>query len=92
MPRRTKVCADVEAYKTVSEVAELLKVTERTVRNWIKQKRLRAVRVGGVIRVSVEELERFVKAAMRIPAKTTTRSDAWRPPVPGDGDQGGAGA
>jgi hypothetical protein len=30
--------------------------------------------------------------AVRIPAKATSRSDAWRPPIPIDGDQGGAGA
>jgi hypothetical protein len=34
--------------------------------------------------------ERFVR--LRIPAKTTTHSDAWRPPVPIDDDQCGAGA
>jgi serine/threonine protein kinase len=28
---------------------------------------------------------------MRIPGKATTRSSAWRPPVPGHGDQCGAG-
>jgi hypothetical protein len=28
-------------------------------------------------------------ADLRIPAKATSRSDAWRPPVPIDGDQGG---
>jgi hypothetical protein len=30
-------------------------------------------------------------AALRIPGKATTRSSAWRPPVPGHGDQCGAG-
>jgi hypothetical protein len=29
---------------------------------------------------------------LRIPAMTTTHSDAWRPPVPIDDDQCGAGA
>jgi len=29
---------------------------------------------------------------VRIPAKATSRSDAWRPPIPIDDDQGGAGA
>jgi CheY-like chemotaxis protein len=32
---------------------------------------------------------RFRKPIVRIPAKATSRSDAWRPPVPIDGDQGG---
>jgi hypothetical protein len=29
---------------------------------------------------------------VRIPTKATTRSDAWRPPIPIDGDRCGAGA
>jgi hypothetical protein len=29
---------------------------------------------------------------LRIPAKATSRSDAWRPPIPVDGDQVARGA
>lgn len=45
---------------TVEEVAEILRVSTSTVRNLIKQKKLRAFRVGVQLRVKKEELDRFM--------------------------------
>jgi excisionase family DNA binding protein len=42
---------------TLEEVAELLKVSVQTVRKLIKEKRLRAVRIGVQLRVRKEDLE-----------------------------------
>jgi len=47
---------------TVHEVADLLKVKESTVRTWINDSTLRAVKLGREWRVSVRDLERFVEA------------------------------
>lgn len=47
---------------TTHEVAELLKVGEQTVRAWIHQKDLRAVKLGREYRVAVLDLEAFVNA------------------------------
>ena len=45
---------------TVGEVAEKLRVSEKTVRNWIRDGRLVAVRVGRQYRILRSEYEAFV--------------------------------
>ncbi len=53
---------------TTHDVAELLKVSEATVRGWIHDTELRAVRVGREFRVAVKDLEAFVNAHATMPA------------------------
>ena len=43
----------------VKEVAELLSVTPRTIMNYIKDGRLRAVKIGGRWRISKDNLKAF---------------------------------
>jgi excisionase family DNA binding protein len=45
---------------TVNEVAEIVGVSVRTVRRWIKSGRLVAHRVRGVVRISPSDLEAFL--------------------------------
>jgi excisionase family DNA binding protein len=40
-----------EPYYTVEEVSTWLKVSEQTVRNWIKKGKLQAVQIDSVIRI-----------------------------------------
>jgi excisionase family DNA binding protein len=47
---------------TVHETAEMLKVKESTVRAWIREKKLRAVKFGREWRVAVVDLEKYVNA------------------------------
>jgi excisionase family DNA binding protein len=47
---------------TIEEVANILRVSEQTVRNLIRQKKLKAFRVGIQLRVKREELERFISS------------------------------
>ena len=47
---------------TVHEVADLLKVKESTVRTWINESDLRAIKLGRDWRVAVKDLEAFVNA------------------------------
>ena len=55
---------------TVHEVAALLKVKESTVRAWIKDSALRAVKTGREWRVAVKDLEAFLdEHANRPPAE-----------------------
>lgn len=49
-------------FLTTHEIADLLKVGEQTVRTWIHQKELRAVKLGREYRVAVKDLEAFVNA------------------------------
>lgn len=52
----------IEIY-TPDEVAEILQVTRRTVYGWIKDGKLKAVKVGRGWRVKREELDSFINGA-----------------------------
>jgi excisionase family DNA binding protein len=45
---------------TVHETAEHLKVKESTIRAWIRQEKLRAIKFGREWRIAVKDLERFL--------------------------------
>jgi excisionase family DNA binding protein len=50
-----------EAFLTVAEVAELLKLNQQTVRNWIDQGFLPALRVGRRVRIKRSDFERLLE-------------------------------
>lgn len=56
---------------TIHEVAELLKVKESTVRTWINDGSLRAVKLGRDWRVAHRDLEAFVNSHANRPADRT---------------------
>ncbi len=47
---------------TIDEVMELLSVTRFTVHKWIKEGKLRAVRIGRELRVTKEYLDEFLES------------------------------
>ena len=49
-----------DTFLTVAEVAELLKLNQQTVRNWIDQGSLPAVRVGRRVRIRRTDLEQVL--------------------------------
>src|SRR5204862_6693430 len=49
-----------ESYLTVAEVAETLKLNQQTVRNWIDQGSLPALRVGRRVRIRRTDFERIL--------------------------------
>lgn len=51
---------------TTQEVAELLKVSEATVRSWIKNQELRAVKFEREFRVAKVDLQHFLTACATI--------------------------
>ena len=55
-------------FMTTHEIAELLKVSEATVRSWIHEGDLRAVRFGREFRIAFKDLEAFVDAHILKPA------------------------
>lgn len=61
-------------FMTTHEIAELLKVSEATVRTWIHEKKLRAVRFGREFRVPFKDLEAFVNAHATRPADWETEN------------------
>ncbi len=57
-----------EAYFTVEEVAQRLKVSHMTVYRWIKAGKLAAYKIGGEFRITERDIEHFLEAR-RLPAK-----------------------
>jgi excisionase family DNA binding protein len=51
-----------EKLSAVRFVAELLLVSERTVRRWIDDRKLRAHRIGGAVRLGCGDIIAFIKA------------------------------
>jgi excisionase family DNA binding protein len=49
-----------EYYLTVAEVAEVLRLNQQTVRNWIDQGSLPALRVGRRVRIKQSDLDRLL--------------------------------
>jgi excisionase family DNA binding protein len=49
-----------DAFLTVAEVAGILKLNQQTVRNWIDQGSLPALRVGRRVRIRRSDLERLL--------------------------------
>jgi excisionase family DNA binding protein len=52
---------NIEEFLTVAEVAELLKLNQQTIRNWIDQGSLPALRVGRRVRIKRSDLERMLE-------------------------------
>lgn len=48
------------AYLTISEAAEYLRVSPRTVYRWLREGRLQHFRLGNVSRIEMAALDRFV--------------------------------
>jgi excisionase family DNA binding protein len=49
-----------DSFLTVAEVAEVLKINQQTVRNWIDQGSLPALRVGRRVRIRRSDFERIL--------------------------------
>ena len=50
-----------ETYLTVAEVAETLKLNQQTIRNWIDQGSLPAIRVGRRVRIRRSDFEQILR-------------------------------
>lgn len=54
-----------DSFLTVAEVADILKLNQQTVRNWIDQGSLPAVRVGRRVRILRSDFDRLVEEGYR---------------------------
>ena len=61
-----------EEFLTVAEVAELLKLNQQTVRNWIDQGSLPALKVGRRVRIRRSDLERVLEDGAMGSGKATS--------------------
>jgi excisionase family DNA binding protein len=48
-------------FYTTEEIADLLKISAKTVREMIKSKRLQAVRVGKEYRITEDQIRQYIK-------------------------------
>lgn len=53
---------DESEFLTVAEVAQTLKLNQQTVRNWIDQGSLPALRIGRRVRIRRSDFERLIEA------------------------------
>ena len=63
-----------ESFLTVAEVAEMLKLNQQTVRNWIDQGSLPALKVGRRVRIKRSDLDAVLERGYRGPPPQTARS------------------
>lgn len=64
-----------DSFLTVAEVAAILKLNQQTVRNWIDQGSLPALRVGRRVRIRQSDLEQLLEAGSIAPAASTKQAD-----------------
>jgi excisionase family DNA binding protein len=60
-----------EEFLTVAEVAEILKLNQQTVRNWIDQGSLPAHRVGRRVRIRRSDLDRMLDEGYTVRSPST---------------------
>ncbi|WP_371060244.1 helix-turn-helix domain-containing protein [Rhodosalinus sp. 5P4] len=73
-----------DAYQTVKVVADRLKVSEATVRGWIRQGELRAIVIGKGWRIADADLAAFL-ASHATRARAPDAPEAGAPPGPPGG-------
>jgi excisionase family DNA binding protein len=62
-----------ERIYTVAEVADQLKVTPKTVRGWIADKEMVAIRVGREWRIRAQDLQAYIQAHLSRSMTAATR-------------------
>src|ERR1700738_3157362 len=62
-----------DSFLTVAEVAETLKLNQQTVRNWIDQGSLPAIRVGRRVRIKRSDFERVLAEGYSAGSRTAAR-------------------
>ncbi len=68
-----------ETFLTVAEVAEMLKLNQQTVRNWIDQGSLPALRVGRRVRIKRSDFDRILEESYS--GRPTPPAAAQPPPA-----------
>lgn len=72
-----------ESFLTVAEVAEMLRLNQQTVRNWIDAGTLPAIRVGRRVRIKRSDLNRILESGYRgtppaaSPIEGPSATDFW---------------
>lgn len=67
---------DESEFLTVAEVAQTLKLNQQTVRNWIDQGSLPALRIGRRVRIRRSDFERLIEAGATQPGSARAQPGA----------------
>jgi excisionase family DNA binding protein len=54
-------CMELTPLLTIPDVADICRVSTKTVRRWIKAGDLVAIRLGNQLRIAPEDLDRFIR-------------------------------
>jgi excisionase family DNA binding protein len=76
---------EIDEFLTVAQIAELLKLNQQTVRNWIDQGSLPAVRVGRRVRIKREDFDELLERGTtrpRRPARKVEVASIWDGEIP----------
>ena len=55
-----EVQSKMRKYYRVKEAATIFSVSEKTIRRWISDRYIKAVRIGGSVRIPTAEMERLI--------------------------------
>jgi excisionase family DNA binding protein len=87
-----------DPFLTVAEVAEILRLNQQTIRNWIDAGSLPAVRIGRRVRIRRSDLDRMLAEGYQGPAAPApaesgpSAADFWSGEPVGAAEVDGAGA
>jgi excisionase family DNA binding protein len=63
----------VDTIYTIEQVAEILHIKPRTLREWIRQEKVKAFKLGGLVRIHEEDLQEFIDSARKKVRNTERR-------------------
>jgi excisionase family DNA binding protein len=78
MIKRVVMNTNTNNFYTVEEVASLLKVHPNTVRGWIRQGKLNAIKINTLTRIREADLETFMKPFKGKPANKTQEAARYK--------------
>jgi excisionase family DNA binding protein len=55
----------VDTIYTIEQAAKILHVKPRTLREWIRQEKVKAFKLGGLVRIHEEDLQEFIDSARK---------------------------
>jgi excisionase family DNA binding protein len=74
-----------QEFLTVAEVAEILKLNQQTVRNWIDAGKLPAVHVGRRVRIRRSDFDRLIEegySGSSTPPESASGASVWDGEIP----------
>jgi excisionase family DNA binding protein len=55
----------VDTIYTIEQAADILHIKPRTLREWIRQEKVKAFKLGDLVRIHEEDLQKFIDSARK---------------------------